>query len=515
MSLNETVKRGRKVYKVEIYSVVRKAYFIQGKSQRRIAEELNINRRTVQKILKQSVPPGYQRQKDPYKPKLSPHQEWIDNILEADKKVHRKQRHTAVRIFNRLKEERGYTGGYSTVRTYIKKKLLRSKEMFVPLVHDPGMGQADFGEAQAIIKGISCTIHFLVMHLPFSDGLFVKAYPCENTESFCDGHVSAFTFFGGVPRRILYDNTSIAVRKILANGQRQQTSAFLALQSHYLFEQVFANVARGNEKGGVENLVGYVRRNFMVPLPDVESFESLNAYLETCCYKRQQEVLRGHQQTIAARLSDEIFYPLPENLYECCRIQSGKINSQSLVRFQDNDYSVPTSVGQQQVLIKGYVDRVVIICDGQIIAQHPRNYAKEEISFNPLHYLKLLERKAGAFVQAAPLKGWKLPPIFEKVHKILHRKDGKEGRRQYIRILQHLENASLEVLEKALEEAVRLEIVTEDAIKHLLKRQLEKKPFHLSLINHPNVPVVRVEQPDLKVYTHLLSSSVGEYHGNS
>jgi len=476
---------------------------------------LGINRRTIQKIVKQSVPPGYQRKKIPYKPKLAPHQEWIDEILESDKKIHRKQRHTATRIFKRLREEREYTGGYSTVRTYVKKKLLRSKEMFIPLEHDPGMAQADFGEAQAIIKGISCTVHFLVIHLPFSDGLFVKAYPCENTESFCDGHVSAFAFFGGVPKRILYDNTTIAVKKILGDGQREQTTAFLALQSHYLFEQVFANVARGNEKGGVENLVGYARRNFMVPLPDFENFESLNVHLEACCHKRKQDIVRGYQETIEARFAQEILYPLPENSYECCRIQSGKINSKSLVRFQDNDYSVPTSVGQQQVLIKGYVDRVVIICEGQVIAQHKRNYAKEEISFNPLHYLKLLERKAGAFIQAAPLKGWNLPPIFEKVHKILYRKDGKEGRRQYIRILRHLENYPLEVLEKSLEHAVKLEVVTEDAIKHLLKRQTEKKPLNLDLINHPDIPVVHVDQPDLKAYTSLLSSPAGKYHGNS
>jgi transposase len=501
----QRVEGGGKVYRVEIYSLVRIAHFIDGKSQRQVARELSLNRRTVQKIISQSLPLGYQRKQNPATPTLSMHIEWLDEILESDKKVHRKQRHTATRLYQRLKDERDYTGGYTTIRTYVAKKRLNSKEMFVPLSHDPGMAQADFGQAQAIINGIPCTVHFLVIQLPFSDGMFVKAYPSENTESFCEGHVSAFAFFGGVPKRILYDNTTIAVQKILGNGQRQQTVGFLALQSHYLFEQAFANVARGNEKGGVENLVGYSRRNFMVPLPAFENFEGLNMYLESCCRKRQLDVVRGHKETIEVRLSRESFLPLPRIPYECCRVQPGKINSQGLVRFQNNDYSVPTSTGQQKVLVKGYVDRVVIIFQGKNIAEHKRSYGQAEVLFNPLHYLKLLERKTGAFIQAAPLKGWKLPPIFQKVHEILSRKEGKEGSRQYIRLLQLLENYSVTVLEKSLEQAVVLEVVNEDAIKHLVKRQIENRPLNLALINYPAIPIVYVAPTNLNSYTNLLS----------
>lgn len=497
------------MYRVEIYFSVRHAHFIDGKSQRQIAKELGLNRRTVQKIVAQSTPCGYQRKKELARPKLCQHKEWLDGILESDKKVHRKQRHTAKRLYQRLKEECGYTGGYSTVRTYVAKKHLKSKEMFVPLSHDPGMAQADFGQAQAIINTLCCTIHFLVIQLPFSDVFFVKAYPWENTESFCDGHVAAFAFFGGVPLRILYDNTTIAVKKILGNGQRQETTAFMALRSHYLFTQAFANVARGNEKGGVENLVGYTRRNFMVPLPNFESFEALNTYLESCCRKRQLETVRGNKETIGARFTQESFLPLPNIPYEACRIQPGKINSQGLVRFQNNDYSVPTSMGQQKVLVKGYVDRVVIIFEGQSIAEHKRGYGQEEVFFNPMHYLKLLERKTGAFIQAAPLKGWGLPPIFQKVHDILYRKEGKEGRRQYIRILQLLEHYSVAVLKMALEQAVALEVVTEQAIKHLLKRQIENRPPNLALINYPMIPIIHVAQTNIKVYAGLLSSERG------
>jgi transposase len=177
----------RKVYKVETYALVRHAYYNAGKSQRAIAREMGLNRRTIQRMLKHSAPLGYERTQPPQEPKLSEHKSWIDEILESDKRVHRKQKHTARRIYDRLKEERAFTGGYTTVRTYVAKKRLKSREMFFPLIHEPGMAQADFGQAQIKIKGETCIAHFLVMQLPFSDAVFAKAYPAENTEAFADG----------------------------------------------------------------------------------------------------------------------------------------------------------------------------------------------------------------------------------------------------------------------------------------------------------------------------------------
>lgn len=494
------------MYTVEIYEKVRRSYIIDGKSQRQIARDLGINRRSIQRMLKHSSPPGYQRTRPIKKPKLSTHLSWIDEILELDKKVHAKQRHTAKRIYERLKDECLFEGSYSTVRTYIANQRQRTKEMFVPLVHEPGMAQCDFGEAVAVIAGVECKAHFLVMQLPYCDGVFVKAYPAENTESFCDGHTGAFTFFKGVPKRILYDNTTIAVKKILGNGERVQTTSFIALKSHYLFESAFANVARGNEKGGVENLVGYVRRNFMVPKPVFDSFDAFNEHLLSCCVKRHEEIKRGHTLTIGERFAQEYFLPLPVSAYESCRIQIGKINTQGLVRFQDNDYSVPTTTGQQTVLIKGYVDRVQIIYEHKVIAEHPRSYKKESVVLNPLHYLTLLERKAGAFHQAAPLKAWHLPAVFERVQRRLEAKEGKEGIRSYIRILKLLETYSLNELEAALNQSIHLDVVTEVAITHLVRRHVEQRPMNLSLINYPKVPIVTISSPDLHIYDQLAAT---------
>lgn len=281
------------MYRLENYVKVRQAYFVDKKSIRSISQDFGMHRQTIVKMVKNESVPGYVRQKEIVRPKLDEHKSWLDGILEADKKVHAKQRHPATRLYNRLKTERGYTGGYTIVREYVAKYRFKTKEMFIPLSHDSGMAQADFGEAYVIIKGVRQKAHFLVMQLPHSDAVFVKAYPAENTETFCDAHASAFKFFGGVPQAILYDNTKIAVKKILGDGKRSLTKGFLSLQSHYLFSHKFANVARGNEKGGVENLVGYTRRNFMVPQPEFDSYDAFNAHLETCCLTRQTEVKRG------------------------------------------------------------------------------------------------------------------------------------------------------------------------------------------------------------------------------
>ena len=192
----------------------------------------------------------------------------------------RKQRHTAKRIFERLRDEYGFDGEYTKVKDYVRENRRQTREMFVPLSHPPGHAQCDFGVALVVIGVVERKAHCFVIDLPHSVGCFVRAYPAETTEAFLDGHVSAFAFLGGVPRSIRYDNTTLAVAKILGDGRRQRTRAFTELQSHYLFEDRFGRPGKGNDKGKVEGLVGYMRRNFLVPVPSFESFEALNDYLE-------------------------------------------------------------------------------------------------------------------------------------------------------------------------------------------------------------------------------------------
>ena len=217
------------MYRVELYARVRRACHVEGMSTREASRVFGVDRKTVRKMLSFSVPPGYRRSAPPRRPKLGPFTGIIDRILEDDRTSHRKQRHTAKRIFDRLRDEYGFTGGYTIVKDYVREQGLRSREVFVPLSHSPGHAQADFGEAMAVIGGWR-KIHFLAFDLPHSDGCFVAAYPAETTEAFCDGHNAAFAFFGGVPRSILYDNTKLAVARILGDGKRQRTRVFTELQ---------------------------------------------------------------------------------------------------------------------------------------------------------------------------------------------------------------------------------------------------------------------------------------------
>ena len=233
----------------------------------------------------------------------------------------------------------------------------------------------------------------------------MKAYPGETTEAFCDGPVSGFSFFGGVPRSILYDNTRIAVARILGDGKRQRTRVFSELRSHYLFEDRFGRPGKGNDKGKVEGIVGYCRRNFLAPMPRFRNFDDLNTHLEACCAKRWAEQLRGHDQTVGERLERDraVLQRLPAIAYDACDKRPGRVSSLSLVRYRGTDYSVPTRFGHCEVLVRGYVHEVVISCAAEVIARHPRSYEQEDFVFDPLHYLSLLEQKTNALDQAAPL----------------------------------------------------------------------------------------------------------------
>ena len=268
------------MYSVELYSRVRRACHVDGMSKSAAARHFGIDRKTVSKILKHAVPPGYRRNGPPARPKLDPFIPLINQILEEDKSRLKKQRHTSKRIYERLRDEHGFVGGITIVTDYVRERKRRTREVFVPLSHAPGHAQVDFGEALGEIGGVVRKLHYFAMSLPHSDAFFIKACPAETTEAFCDGHVSAFAFFGGVPLSGLYDNTTIAVARILGDGTRQRTRTFAELQSHYLFEDRFGRPGKGNDKGNVEGTIGYGRRNFLVPMPRLDSFDDLNARLE-------------------------------------------------------------------------------------------------------------------------------------------------------------------------------------------------------------------------------------------
>jgi len=494
---------------VELYGRVRHAVQIEGISARAAAERFGINPRTVAKMLKFSVPPGYVRTKPPFRPKLDPFTGVIDAIMAADKDRPKKQRHTAKRIFERLRDEHDFTGGMTIVKDYVAGWRQRTQEMFVPLVHPPGHAQADFGEAIGVIGGVERKIHFLAIDLPHSDAIFVVAYPSETTEAFCDGHVKAFAFFGGVPQSILYDNTKIAVARILGDGRRQRTRVFSELQSHYLFTDRFGRPGKGNDKGKVEGLVGYARRNFLVPIPVFADFEALNAHLLECCRKRLADRLRGQVGTIGDRLDHDLAAfqkPLPAP-YDACEKKPGTVSSLSLVRYRCNDYSVPTAYGHQKVLIRGYVHEVVISCGAQIIARHPRSYEREDFVFNPLHYLALIEQKTNALDQAAPLADWALPEEFTTLRRLLEARIGKKGKREFVQVLRLMEVFKIDDVVAGVGDAIGCGAVGFDAVKHLVLCRIERRPPRLNLTVYPYLPKAAVAITSARSYMDLLAGA--------
>ncbi len=494
------------MFVVESYAAVRRFVFLEGHSRREAARVFGLSRDTIAKMCRYSAPPGYVRSGPAAKPKLGPLVPVIEAILEADRSAPAKQQHTAKRIFERLRDEHGYGGGYTVVKDHVRRQRARGREVFVPLAHPPGHAQVDFGEAVAVIGGVRQKVHFFCLDLPQSDACFVKAYPRETTEAFLDGHVSAFAFFGGVPQSILYDNLKLAVARICGDGTRERTRAFTGLVSHYLFHDRFGRPGKGNDKGKVEGLVKFARSNFMTPVPVAASHENLNVLLAERCRLRQSDRAGRHAETIGERLAADLaaLQRLPDVGLEPCEIISARVSSTALVRYRGNDYSVPTAHGFQPVLVKGFVDLVLILCDGAPIARHARSYGHGEFVYDPLHYLALLETKPGALDQAAALQGWALPPAFQHLRHLLEARMGNRGKREFIQVLRLLEIAAKEVVAAAVTEAIQLGAIGFDAVRQIVLARIEQRPARLDLAAYPWLPNTAVRSTRAADYAVLL-----------
>jgi transposase len=488
---------------MEEWLQIRERVLREGVSKRQILRETGMHWTTLERILSHPIPPGYCR-KQPISNKIDPYLERIRKILEQDRSMPKKQRHTAKRIWELLQDD-GFDGGYTIVKDAVRQIKKCGQEVFMPLIHRPGEAQVDFGQALVKMNGILRKVHFFVMALPYSDGFFVKAYERECTETFWDGHVHAFEFFGGVPRRISYDNSKIAASKIIGPRQRELTEGFLQLVSHYLFRYHFCLVRRANEKGVVEGIVKFARLNFMVPVPQVRDFEQLNIHLRQMCQQDLLRTLRGQTKTKEALLQEEqfSFQPLPFKPFEACRIQPGQVNSQLLVRFDDNDYSVPMEYAFQDVVIKGTTDHVKICRFNEVIAVHCRCWDRQRQIFNPLHYLPLLERKPHSLPFARPFEELALPRCFEVLQ---HRMESEleQGTREYIQVLRWLEKYSLKQVTTAVEKALHHRVHTADAINQFLPDCPDWRHTSFTLAGHKHLRWVKVSASNPADYTDLL-----------
>jgi transposase len=499
-------REGGGIFTVDLYRKVRLACR-DGMSERAASRYFGISRDSVKKIMSFSVPPGYRRTAPIRRPKLDGFTEIIDGWLLEDQGRNRKQRHTAKKVLERLRDKHSFTGGYTIIKDYMREHERRGREMFVPLSHAPGHAQSDFGEALVAIGGVEQKAHFFAFDLPHSDACYIRAYPSATSEAWVDGHVHAFAFFGRVPLSVLYDNDKCLVARILPDGTRKRARLFNGFLSHYLIRDRYGRLGKGNDKGSVEGLVGYARRNFMVPVPSFPTWDAFNLWLEDQCRERQADILRGHTETIGQRLERDLeaMSKLPAAPFDACDQAAGQVSSQALVRYKTNDYSVPVAYGHREVWVRGYVDKVVIGCGGEIIARHPRCYDREDMIFDPVHYLPLLEKKINALDQAAPLAEWDLPPEFQTLRRLMEARMIKAGRREYVQVLRLLENFDLDEVHVAIKNALRMGAIGFDAVKHLVLCQVEKRPPKLDLDVYPYLPRANVAATSAASYMSLMA----------
>jgi transposase len=477
------------------------------RSKREVLRREGIHWETLKKILRHSEPPGYRMKRVRPRPKIGPYLERIAQIIEQDKALPKKQRHTAKRIYERI-QEMGYEGRYTQVKEAVREVKRVKREVFMPLIHRPGEAQVDFGYALVRVCGVLRKVGFFVMVLPYSDAFFVMAFERECTESYWEGHVRAFEFFGGVPKRISYDNSKVLVSKIVGPYERKLTDGFLKLQSYYLFREHFCRVRRANEKGVVEGVVKFARLNFFVPVPQVRDLDELNRKLAQMCRQDLKRRLRGKTGTKLEMLKEDetAFSSLPVDAFDACRKQPTRANSLSLVRFDDNDYSVPVCYAHHEILIKGYVDRVDLCHKGKVVAEHRRSWSKEGIFFDYRHYLPLLEQKPGALDHARPLVGLNLPECFDTLRRRLVAEEKTKGdsTREFIRVLGLLQDHPMGRVRRAVEKALQVRAHSRDAVLQFLLPRFswEKTAFFLDGRQH--LRLVKVGRPDLSLYSTLL-----------
>lgn len=494
---------------VEDREKIRRAYFIEQKSLRQIARELHVSRKTIAKALASAEADVYRLKAPRRAPILDPYKARIDALLAENEKLPRKQRYTGHLICKEL-EKVGYQGSEATVRRYIaqRRREQRRPKVYIPLEFDPATdAQVDWGEAIVEIAGEQIAVQLFYMRLCYSRKLFMMAFPAQTQEAFFEGHVRAFHYFGGVPHRITYDNVKAAVRKLLEGHARQEQVAFVALRSHYLFESFFCTPGQAVQKGGVEHAVGFGRRNFLVPIPQVASFAELNALLLTRCQEDDARQIDGQPLTIGAAwaLERPLLRPLPAQDYPCYVSKPVSLTPYSQVEFDGNRYSVPANRVAAKLLVRAYPFRVEILHGDDVIASHPRCYGQDQDIYDPLHYLPLLEQRPGAFQHAKPLRRWRAswPPVYERLLAKLQTEE--DGLREFVRILRLHQEYPAQLIEQAVAQALAYGCLHLDGVK-LCLRQLMAPALPVATLDlsaHPQLGIA-IELPDVRCYDQLL-----------
>jgi len=492
--------------RMDQYEYVRIAHRVYRKSIKQICRETGHSRKTVRKVLR-SEPCGYApRNEQPY-PVLGPYLQVIDQWLTEDKTRPKKQRHTARRIYNRLVREMSFPGHYATVRRYVRQAKVRlgvqATPAFIPLEPECGReAEVDWGAATAIIAGERVPIKFFCMRSKFSGKHFVRGYPGERQQAFFDAHLHAFAFFGGIFPVLVYDNLTSAVKTVCRGKGRVEQEAFAKFRAYYNFTPRFCNPAAAHEKGGVEGLIGYVRRNYLVPVPEAASLEDLNDRLLEECLAYGEHRLRGREGTVNELYAQEQgrLLPLPDTPFTVLQISSGKVDAYATVIVDKNRYSVPTRYAGLRVRVHLSVTQVEIFHDGKRLARHPRLYGNNKWQLDPDHYLELLQQRPQAFASARPLRRWRetWPPCLEKLLARFQENQGETaGIKDFLSVLLLYREHPGEAIETAVELALQNHLSSSPGVKHLLL-QNKSEPQGAPLAQWPATLL-----PDLSVYGQL------------
>ncbi len=493
------------------YELIRTAHRVYGKNISEIVRETGHARNTIKKALRGEFSGYTARQSQSY-PALGPYLAIIDEWLQQDRTQPKKQRHTAHRIYERLVEEHDYSGSEPTVRRYVREAKARlginGAAAFVPLEPDVGReAEVDWGTAQAVIHGERRQLKMFCMRSKFSGKHFVRCYPCERQQAFFDAHLHAFEFFGGIFPILIYDNLTSAVRKVLRGRHREEQDSFVTFRAYHNVEARFCNPGQGHEKGGVEGLVGYARRNYLVPVPEATSLDALNQDVLAKCVAYGSHQIQGRSASVDVLFEQERSHVLrlPDVRFRTGRTLSGKVDKYATVVVDHNRYSVPTAYVGFRVEALIEIERIRLVSRHKEIASHERVYGKQKWVLSAWHYLDLLRQRPQAFDSARPIKAWReqWPPSLEALLTHFCRRQGhSRGVKEFLGVLLLYKDYPASKVDAAVELAVASQLSSGDGVKHVVQHAAGN-PKVESLPQWDSLPPV-----DVSVYGRLQTDTV-------
>ena len=495
-----------------LVSVIRRWHLRDGIPIREIARRTGLSRNTVRKYLaSKDLEPAYPSRKSPSK--LDSYEETLTNWLFRESRRHRKQRRTVKRLYRDL-VELGYTGSYDRVAAFARQwrhaqqeaKLQAAKHAYVPLKFAPGEAfQFDWSEDWVKINGVSTKLQIAHFKLSYSRAYFMRAYLTQSHEMLFDAHYHAFITFGGIPERGIYDNMKTAVDKVGRGKQRQVNKRFHAMVGHYLYEPEFCNPAAGWEKGQVEKAVLDARHGLWYDTPPFKSLQELNNWLQERCQVLWQETAHPQlkSRSLAECLEDEQskMMPVPA-AFDGFIEYSKRVSSTCLITLEHNRYSVPASFANRVISLRVYPERLVIVAEAQVVAEHVRVFNRDKSTpgqtiYDWRHYLSVAQRKPGALRNGAPFM--ELPDSFRQLRIRLLRRPG--GDREMVDILALVLLHDEQQVERAVAKSLEVGEPSKQHVLNCLSRLEEprrpkrlKAPTALKLVTEPLADTARYDK---------------------